>query len=205
MPRNSKAAQKVAELISASPQADGTSPIKSSSDRPHISQLLDIDPDNLAIASFDPSSFDVNDPLNPPESLPRASSSQLEKGTRIYQEAQNAVKLYGASFDLAREKFNVIGKFNKAIGAGVLAAIEGEKVRGQILDYQSQTQITQQKSLSLNNAIATTQVNSKLAQLDAQNLDQKLQQAMLKADQEKLKTMQLQGQLQEFQKLLGGI
>lgn len=203
MPRN-KAAQEVADLIS--PQADrGTSPIQSNADRPHIPQMLTVDPDNLPISNFDPSSFDVSDPLNPPESLPRASSSQLEKGQRIYQEAQNAVKLYGASFDLQREKFNAIGKFNKAVGAGISAAIEGEKVKGQWLDYQSQMQLTQQKNISLNSSIATSQFNQKLAQLDAQTLDQKLQQAMLKADQEKLKTQQLQGQLIEFQKLLGGV
>lgn len=201
MPRN-KAAQEVADIISASPQAGGTSLVNSNADRT-IPQLLTVDPDNLPIASFDPSNFDISDPLNPPESLPRASSSQLEKGTRIYQEAQNAIRLYGASFDLQREKFNAIGKFNKAVGAGVSAATEGEKVKGQLLDYQSQQQITQQKNINLNSSIATTKTNQKLAQLDAQNLDQRLQQAMLKADQEKLKTQQLQGQLQEFQKLLG--
>lgn len=203
MARNSKAAQEVADLI-ASPQAVGTSPINSNADRT-IPKLLDVNPDNLSIHSFDPSNFDVSDPLNPPESLPRASSSQLERGTRIYQEAQNAVKLYSASFDLAKEKFNAIGKFNKAVGAGIAAAIEAEKVRGQLLDYESQKQLTQQKSISLNSSVAMTQTNQKLSQIDQQNLDQKLAQAQLKADQEKLKTQQLQGQLVEFQKLLGGV
>ncbi|MDB9402541.1 hypothetical protein PN459_21550 [Microcystis aeruginosa CS-567/02-A1] len=210
--RSSRAAKEVETLINGSTSATATNnnyvPSVASTGiatkpQANIKQLTSLDTDNLSVPQFDPSKFDVSDPLNPSESMPRATDKQLTQGTRIYAEATNALKLYQQALDLSREKFTTIGKHSRALGSGMSAALETEKVRGQILDYLSQKESTNQKGLSLGTAIATTGTNQKLAEFDQSNLQQKLEQASVKAENERLKTIQEQSKLQEFKLLLG--
>lgn len=211
--KNNKAAKEVESLINGSTTSTATtnnnysptvSPVATATKpQASIKQLISLDTDNLSVPQFDPTRFDVTDPLNPSESMPRATDKQLTQGTRIYSESTNALKLYQQAYDLSREKFVTIGKHSRSLGSGVSAAIDTEKVRGQVLDYLSQKESTNQKGLSLGTAINTTSANQKLAEFDQANLQQRLEQAAIKSENERLKTLQEQGKLAEFKQLLG--
>lgn len=213
--RNNKAAKEVESLINGStsstatsnnnysPTVTSTATATATKPQASIKQLITLDVDSLSVPQFDPARFDVTDPLNPSESMPRATDKQLTQGTRIYTEATNALKLYQQSLDLSKEKFTTISKHSRALGSGVSAATDVEKVRGQVLDYLSQKESTNQKGLSLGTAINTTATNQKLAEFDQVGLQQKLEQAAIKSESERLKTIQEQTKLQEFKQLLG--
>jgi hypothetical protein len=113
--------------------------------------LIGINPDGIAamMPQFQQNSYAITDPLNPPESLPQVSEAQFDKGMGIYEGTQRALKLTGAHFDTTRERFTVVGKQAKAYGAGIKAATEFEKVKGDYLDYQGQLESSQQKEISL--------------------------------------------------------
>jgi len=98
---------------------------------------------------FQESSYAISDPLNPPENLPQVTEAQFDKGMTIYEGTQRALKLTGAAFDTTHERFTVIGKQAKAFGAGIKAATEFEKVKGDYLDYQGQLENNEQKGISL--------------------------------------------------------
>jgi len=113
--------------------------------------LIGISPDVVAgmMPQFQENSYAISDPLNPPESLPQVSEAQFDKGMTIYEGTQRALKLTGAAFDTTRERFTVVGKQAKTFGAGIKAATEFEKVKGDFLDYQGQLQVNEQKGISL--------------------------------------------------------
>ena len=121
-----------------------TTPIDS-----RIPGLMTVSPDLITgmMPAFKPEDYRINDPLNPPETLPQATQSQFDKGMKIYEGATRSLKLTGAALDLTREKFTVIGKHSKAFGAGIQAATEIEKVKGNYLDYLNQKQVTAQNQL----------------------------------------------------------
>src|SRR4028118_739410 len=98
---------------------------------------------------FEESAYQIIDPLNPPETLPQATEAQFDKGMTIYEGTQRALKLTGAAFDTTRERFTTLGKQAKAFGAGVKAATEFERVKGDFLDYQGQLQTNEQKGIAL--------------------------------------------------------
>ncbi|MBD2536115.1 hypothetical protein H6G97_45100 [Nostoc flagelliforme FACHB-838] len=116
-----------------------------------IPGLLSVTPDLIPgmMPPFQPNQYHISDPLNPPETLPQATQSQLDLGMKIYEGSTRALKLTGAALDLTREKFTVIGKHSKAFGAGIQAATEIEKVKGNYLDYLNQKEVTTQKSVAL--------------------------------------------------------
>jgi hypothetical protein len=115
-----------------------------------IPGLLTVTPDLVPgmMPSFQPNQYHISDPLNPNDTLPQATQSQFDKGMKIYEGATRALKLTGAALDLTREKFTVIGKHSKAFGAGIQAATEIEKVKGNYLDYLNQKEVTTQKSVA---------------------------------------------------------
>jgi hypothetical protein len=167
--------------------------------------LNDITP-NLIPASlphFHYLNYKIEDSLNPPDSIPQATEAQYEKGMAIYAGAQRALKLTGAAFDTAREKFNVIGKQSKAIGAGIIAATEAEKVKGNFLDYQSQLEITQQKGVNLGVNQVKTVTDRQIAVHTKADLAEKLKQAEIKSQESQLKTLEAQGKLDVFKQQLG--
>lgn len=169
-----------------------------------IPGLRDITPDTIPamMPVFNQLDYKVSDPLNP-GNLPQASDSQYNAGMAVYKGATNALKLTGAAMDLTREKFTVIGKHAKAVGAGIMAATEGEKVKGNFLDYQSQLEVTHQKAVNLDlNQVKT--VNDRNVSVHTKiDLAEKLKQAELKAQESQLKTQELQGKLTAFQQQLG--
>ncbi|MGJ5631217.1 hypothetical protein [Nostoc sp. CALU 1950] len=74
-----------------------------------IPGLLTVTPDLIPgmMPPFQPNQYHISDPLNPPETLPQATQSQLDKGMKIYEGSTRALKLTGAALDLTREKFTV--------------------------------------------------------------------------------------------------
>ncbi|MHC5824054.1 MAG: hypothetical protein ACYT04_51525, partial [Nostoc sp.] len=134
---------------------------------------------------------------------PKASQSQLDKGMRIYEGATRALKLTGAALDLTREKFTVIGKHSKAFGAGIQAATEIEKVKGNYLDYLNQKEVTTQKSVALDVSQVKTIAETNISIYSKDELNQKLLQAQIKAEELRLKTVESQGNLASFKAQLG--
>jgi hypothetical protein len=155
------------------------------------------------LPQFDTTAYQIEDPLNPPESLPQATQSQFDRGMGIYEGTQRALKLTGAAFDTTRERFNVVGKRAKAIGAGIIAGTEIEKVKGNYIDYQSQQQATEQKLVTLDVSRNRTVVDRTVAVYSKAELEEKLKQAEIKSEEAKLKTAESQGKLTEFQQKLG--
>jgi predicted class III extradiol MEMO1 family dioxygenase len=171
----------------------------------HIPGLLTLTPDLIPgmMPAFKPEDYRINDPLNPPETLPQATQSQLDKGMRIYEGATRALKLTGAALDLTREKFTVVGKHSKAFGAGIQAATEIEKVKGNYLDYANQKEVTTQKSVVLDVSQVKTIADRNIAIHSKDELNQKLLQAQIKAEDLRLRTVESQGKLVSFKAQLG--
>ncbi|WP_375495647.1 hypothetical protein [uncultured Nostoc sp.] len=152
---------------------------------------------------FQPNQYHISDPLNPPETLPQATQSQLDKGMKIYEGATRSLKLTGAALDLTREKFTVIGKHSKAFGAGIQAATEIEKVKGNYIDYLNHKEVTTQKSVALDVSQVKTIADTNISVYSKDELNQKLLQAQIKAEELRLKTVESQGNLANFKAQLG--
>lgn len=214
------AASKVASKLAKTSKSDNTSdsstaitPSRGKSDvvttngqiKVNIPGLPDITPDKLSgmMPQFNPESYQITDPLNPPESMPQATSEQFDKGMRIYEGGVRALKLTGAAFDTTREKFNVVRKQAQAFGAGVLMATEIEKTKGNYFDYLKTLETNEQKTIALDIArYQTTQDRAKAPHQKSQ-MDEALKQAEIAAEDARLKTQEKQNQLNQFKESLG--
>ncbi len=152
---------------------------------------------------FEESAYQISDPLNPPETLPQATEAQFDKGMTIYEGTQRALKLTGAAFDTTRERFTTLGKQAKAFGAGVKAATEFERVKGDFIDYQGQLQTNEQKGISLGVAQHKTVTDRTAATHTTASMDEKLKQAEIAAELARATTQDKQNKLDEFRKSLG--
>ena len=152
---------------------------------------------------FDQSAYQIIDPLNPPETLPQVTEAQFDKGMTIYEGTQRALKLTGAAFDTTRERFTTLGKQAKAFGAGVKAATEFERVKGDYFDYQGQLQTNEQKDIALGVAQHKTTTDRTTATHDTATMDEKLKQSELAAQLARATTQDKQNKLDEFRKSLG--
>jgi hypothetical protein len=186
-----------------------SSPIVSNSNNTGFSTvvpgLVGITPDAIAgmMPQFQETNYAISDPLNPPESLPQVTEAQFDKGMTIYQGTQRALKLTSSAFDTARERFTVVGKQAKAFGAGIKAATEFEKVKGDYLDYQGQLETNEQKGISLSVSQHKT-INERTAAIfDTTTMDEKLKQSELAAELARANTRDKQNKLDEFRKSLG--
>jgi hypothetical protein len=164
-----------------------------------------ITPDAISgmLPQFDESAYQISDPLNPPQTLPQATEAQFDKGMGIYEGTQRALKLTGAAFDTTRERFTTLGKQAKAFGAGVKAATEFERVRGDFLDYQGQLQTNDQKGITLEVSQHKTTTDRSKSVHDKAGLDERLEQARIAADLARATTKDKQSKLDEFKKSLG--
>jgi len=167
--------------------------------------LVGITPDAVVgmMPKFDQTAYQIIDPLNPPESLPQVTEAQFDKGMTIYEGTQRALKLTGAAFDTTRERFTTLGKQAKAFGAGVKAATEFERVKGDFIDYQGQLQTNEQKGISLGVAQHKTATDRTAATHDTATMDEKLKQAEIVANLARATTQDKQNKLDEFRKSLG--
>jgi hypothetical protein len=152
---------------------------------------------------FDESAYQIVDPLNPPETLPQATEAQFDKGMTIYEGTQRALKLTGAAFDTTRERFTTLGKQAKAFGAGVKAATEFERVKGDFIDYQGQLQTNEQKGIALGVSQHKTTTDRSAATHKTADMDEKLKQAEIAAELARATTQDKQSKLDEFRKSLG--
>ncbi len=167
--------------------------------------LEEFTPDQIAshLPSFDLNSYNIADPLNPPETLPQVSQIDFDKNEAIYEGGIRALKLSGLAFDLTREKFTVVGKRAKAFGAGIKAATAVEAVRGDYLDYLNQTETTAQKSTTLATSQYKTTTDASKAVHTQDEMDQALKQAEIAANLAREKTQEKQSSLDQFRKQLG--
>jgi hypothetical protein len=152
---------------------------------------------------FEESAYQISDPLNPPETLPQATEAQFDKGMTIYEGTQRALKLTGAAFDTTRERFTTLGKQAKAFGAGIKAATEFERVKGDFIDYQGQLETNEQKGISLGVSQHKTVTDRTAATHDTATMDEKLKQSELAAQLARATTQDKQNKLDEFRKSLG--
>ncbi len=164
-----------------------------------------ITPDAIAgmLPKFNESEYAISDPLNPPETLPQATEAQFDKGMRVYEGTQRALKLTGEALDVTRERFTTIGKQAKAFGAGMKAATEFERVKGDFLDYQGQLQTNEQKGISLSVSQHKTTTDRTAAVHTTASMDEKLRQAEIAAELARANTQDKQKKLDEFKKSLG--
>jgi len=164
-----------------------------------------ITPDAIAgmLPKFNESEYGISDPLNPAETLPQATEAQFDKGMRVDEGTQRALKLTGAAFDTTRERFTTLGKQAKAFGAGIKAATEFERVKGDFIDYQGQLQTNQQKSISLSVNQHKTTTDRTAATHKTADMDEKLKQAEIAAELARATTQDKQNKLDEFRKSLG--
>jgi hypothetical protein len=216
-----KAAQKVAEKL-ASGSREATSSTATAVNVPSVAfpttttstngniagtvpGLPGLTPDQVSgmLPKFDLSAYQITDPLNPPESLPQVTEAQRDKGKVIYEGTQRALELTGYAFDTSRVAFTTLGKQAKAYGAGIQAATELEKVKGNYLDYLTQSQTTEQKKIALDLSQTQTLTDSSKAVHKKTELSEKLKQAEIGADKAREETQQKQTQLAEFRKQLG--
>ena len=167
--------------------------------------LVGITPDAIAgmMPQFQENAYAITDPLNPPETLPQVTEAQFDKGMGIYEGTQRALKLTGAAFDTTRERFTVVGKQVKAFGAGIKAATEFERVKGDFIDYQGQLQTNEQKGIALGVSQHKTATDRTAATHKTADMDEKLKQAEIAANLARATTQDKQNKLDEFKKSLG--
>jgi len=170
----------------------------------NVPGLHTLTPDTIpaSLPQFQQTDYRISDPLNPGD-LPQATEAQFNSGMTVYEGAQRALKLTGAAFDTTREKFTVIGKQAKAIGAGIQAATDIEKVKGNYLDYLSQLEVTQQKGVNFDVAQTKTFTDRNIAVHTKTDLAERLKQAEIKAQESAAKTLEAQGKLNAFKQQLG--
>jgi len=167
--------------------------------------LVGITPDAVVgmMPKFDQSAYQIIDPLNPPESLPQVTEAQHDRNQTIYAGAIRALKDTGSAFDLTKERFTTLGKQAKAFGAGVKAATEFERVKGDYLDYQGQLEINQQKGVGLGVAQHKTVTDRTAATHKTADMDEKLKQSEIAAELARAQTRDKQSKLDQFRKSLG--
>jgi hypothetical protein len=167
--------------------------------------LVGITPDAVVgmMPKFDQSAYQIIDPLNPPESLPQVTEAQHDRNQTISAGAIRALKDTGSAFDLTKERFTTLGKQAKAFGAGVKAATEFERVKGDYLDYQGQLEINQQKGVGLGVAQHKTVTDRTAATHKTADMDEKLKQSEIAAELARAQTRDKQSKLDQFRKSLG--
>jgi hypothetical protein len=156
-----------------------------------------------SIKVLDRNSYQILDPLHPPETLPRVNQRDFELGSRVYAESINGLKLIGLEADHTREQFNVLGKQAGAFEAGVKAATAYRKVEGAIIDHETQVQLNVEKGNKYQ--LATHRVANGVEQLI---VDKQISDEQLSASRTTLALLQTQNRekenkLLEMQKQVG--
>lgn len=207
MPRKLSSATKKADAIAAKlggksratkATASISNPVKiADTEIPGLIEL-NLDAVSAVVPKFDPGAYSVADPLAPSDSIPQVSEADFSRGMKIYDGANRALDMTSAAMDLTAKRFVVTGKQSKAIGAGIkgLTAIEGAKA--DYLDWQNAIEGTNQKQTGLEiSRHQTSQGELAAVELKAE-LDEKLEQAKLRAETARAKTQQALNQLDEL-------
>jgi hypothetical protein len=147
--------------------------------------LVGITPD--AVVGMMPK-FDQKAPIKlstrsiPLKRYPKLPKLSLTRVMTIYEGTNERLSYTGAAFDTTKERFTTLGKQAKAFGAGVKAATEFERVKGDFLDYQGQLQTNEQKGISLGVAQHKTATDRTAATQNTATMDEKLKQAEIAAN-----------------------
>ena len=217
MARLSSASKKAASTVASKISNNGSSPtsstnavanssaIANSQTSISIPGLMEFTPDNIQgmLPQFDEGSYQVTDPLNPPE-IPQVSQQQYDKSEGTYQGGIRALKLTGMAFDLTKERLTTLRKKVSAFGSGVKLSTEIEKVKTDFFDYLNQGETNKQKSIAYSVATHKTSTDGQKAVFDTQTIDEKLEQSRIAADLAKAQTQERLSGLLEFQKQLSG-
>lgn len=169
-----------------------------------IPGLIELTPDAIAsaIPQFDPGAYAVADPLAPSADLPQVSEVDFDRGMKIYDGANRALDMTGAAMDLTAKRFAVTGKQAKAIGQGLKALTAIETTKGDFLDWQSAIESTKQKQTGLEVSRHQTS-QGELAAVELKvELDERLEQAKVRAETARAKTQQALAQLDELKATL---
>lgn len=207
MPRKLSSATKKADAIAAKlggktrvtkTTASIANPVKiADTEIPGLTELS-LDAISAVIPKFDPGAYSVADPLAPSDSIPQVSEADFSRGMKVYDGANRALDMTAAAMDLTAERFVVTGKQAKAIGAGLKALSSIEATKGDYLDWQSALETTKQKQTGLEvSRHQTTQGDLAAVELKAE-LDERLEQAKLRAETARAKTQQALAQLDEL-------
>lgn len=218
MPRLSSASKKAAAAVASkiggnasnvpptsNPATTASAIAKTTSDI-YVPGLINFTPNDIegSLPSHMDASYQVVDPLNPPETMPQVSQQQYDKAEAIYQGGLRALKLTGLSFDVVKERFSTLKKKVSAVGAGVKLATEVERVKGDFFDYLNQLETNKQKNLALSVSQHKTTTDTQKAAYDIQSMDEKLEQSRIAAELATLQTQEKLSGLNEFQKQLSG-
>ncbi|NER50729.1 MAG: hypothetical protein F6J92_29470 [Symploca sp. SIO1A3] len=157
---------------------------------------------NELIPQFDGSRYQVDDPLNPPESIPQASEAQHTKGNRIYQGANRALDLEGQQIDLASKRLTVETKKANAYTTLMNMGQAFQKAKGSELDYLSQVETTQQKQTKLDVERLRTAHVASVAIETENELDETLSTSKIKAQIASARRQSAQTKLDELRKEL---
>ena len=159
---------------------------------------------NELIPQFDGSRYRVDDPLNPPESLPQVSEAQHTKATRIYQGSQRALDLEGQNIDLAAKRITVETKKANTYTTLMQMGQAFQRAKGSELDYLSQVEITQQKQVKLDVERLRTAHVASVAIETENELDEALEASRIKAQIASTRKQVAQVKLDELRKELEG-
>ena len=163
-----------------------------------IQGLSELTPDTVheSIPTYNPGDYDVSDPLNPPETLPRVTDEQFDKNRLIYKETQNALDSVGLAMDTTKKRFEVIGKQAKAIGAGIDAATTINETKGRAVKYRTSEELLEQEFLKLDIAGRQTTTATQVRDYTFTSLDEDIEQARIKSEIAAAKSNKLSGDLE---------
>jgi hypothetical protein len=169
-----------------------------------IPGLLEITPETIesTIPQFNPNQYDITNPLAPSETLPQVSEAEFDRGMKIYEGASRALDLTGAAIDLTAKRFSVSGKHAKAIGTGIKVLTAIESTKGDYLEYQTAIEGNKQKATGLSVARHQTVQGEEAAIHLKAELDERLEQAKLRAEAAQTKSLQALSQLNELKNAL---
>ncbi len=163
---------------------------------------------NLAEASvntpeFPLSDYEVDDPLNPPDSLPGVTKATHSQASTKYEMANYAVDLHRQKYKLDNNIYGAIGDRAKAFDTAISTQRTIEQSKGNYIGLQSDIEGTKQSAIAydLNRAKTYKDIASNAISKGQLALELQIQVNQLEDSQTKLD--ELDGELELFQKRLG--
>ncbi len=163
-----------------------------------IQGLSELTPDTVheSVPAYNPTDYNISDPLAPSESLPRVTDEQFDKNRLIYKETQNALDSVGLAMDTTKKRFEVIGKQAKAIGAGIDAATTINETKGKAVKYRTSEELLEQEFLKLDIATRQTTTATQVLDYTFTSLDEDIEQARIKSEIAAAKSNKLENDLE---------
>ncbi|MBE9040998.1 hypothetical protein IQ235_09420 [Oscillatoriales cyanobacterium LEGE 11467] len=162
-----------------------------------VNGLSDLTPDNVSesVPAFEPTNYNISDPLAPSESMPRVTDEQHDRNRLIYKETQNALDSVGLAMDTSKKRFETIGKQAKAIGAGIDAATTINETKGKAVKYRTSEELLEQEFLKLDIAGRQTTTATQVRDYAYTSLDEDIEQARIRSEIAAAKSNKLESDL----------